>query len=70
VQLRPGLLNSLHILRVDDEYESLGSSVVVSPKGTDFVLSSNVLFASILISACSLAADHWHAHPDVESVQR
>jgi hypothetical protein len=46
VQLGPGLVDTLTVLRVDDEDETLCTGVVVAPQGSDLVLSSDVLKAA------------------------
>lgn len=43
MQLSPCLLDTLPVLRVDDEDEALRAGVVVSPERTNLVLSSHVL---------------------------
>jgi hypothetical protein len=43
VQLGPRLVDTLPVLRVDDEDETLCTGVVVTPQGSNLVLSSDVL---------------------------
>lgn len=43
MQLGSRLLDALLVLRVDDKDEPLGARVVVTPQGTNLVLSSDIL---------------------------
>lgn len=45
-------INSLPVLTVDDENETLGAGVIVSPQWTDLVLTSNVPNVELDVLVC------------------
>ena len=66
MQFCAGFLDTLLVLRVDDEDESLGAGVVMSPKGSDLVLPSDVLSLRGFVSYEAETAWEGGADPDVE----
>jgi len=46
------LINTFSVLTVNDKHETLRASVIVSPKGTDLVLATNVPNIELDILVC------------------
>ncbi len=56
----------LPILAIDDEHQALGAGVVMSPKRTDFILSSYVPYIELDVLIC----DSLHVETDYGGVRR
>jgi len=46
------LINTFSVLTISDEHETLRASVIVSPKGTDLILTTNVPNVELDILVC------------------
>lgn len=66
MQFCASFLDTLLVLRIDDEDESLGSGVVMSPKRSDLVLPSDVLSFGEYVSYGAETARRGWTDPYVE----